>query len=349
MAKDGRTERATPQRRKEAREKGNIAKSKELEMFFSLFSFSLFLLAFGGWFVEEIKQFMEYAFELMILEMDPLGYLKILGIEVLKIIIPICLLGLGFMVVNYVIQVRFLWAWKKVVPDLKNLNPKKYFQNMFSRKSLVNIAKSFLILLVLGYVVYFVFRGEVSSITNSMVIPWEQSIVVLWGVFQSILIKVLCALLVIGIIDYVYQRWEHEEDLKMKLQDVKRDNKEQNGNPQVKQKQRDEMVQVLKTEVVKKIPDSTFIATNPTHYAVAVRYKPNEGNPRVLVKGIDHLAIFMKEIAKTHEIPVVENPILARELYNRVVEEEEIPEDLWEAIAEIIQSLMISKRIDLNE
>lgn len=349
MAKDGRTEKATPKKRQDARKKGDVAKSKEMGYFFSLLSFSVFMMAFGEWFVREIITLISYSFELMLMETDPLLYIRLLAVKASGIFIPVALLGYAFIMVNYFIQVRFLIAWETIVPDLKKLNPKKYFQNTFSRRTIVDLVKSFLILLILGYVVYFVFRGEIYQITNAILLPWELSIGLLWDIFKSVLIKVLIALLIISSLDLVYQKWEYEEKLKMKREDVKQDNKAQYGNPEVKLKQRQKMLTLLEKKAVQKLQEATFVTTNPTHYAVAVRYRPDEGNPVVVVKGIDNIALFIKEAAGKFDVPVVENPMLARELYNRVVEKEMVPEDLWQAVADILQKLLLEKEISFED
>lgn len=348
MAKqDGATEKATPKKRQKAREEGSIPNSKELTLFFSLFVF-LLLVFFGDWFVRQLAGIFMYGLDLISNGTQPLDFMVLMGGQIGKLLLPIGIVALLGMAMNYYIQVQFLFSMKAIMPKLNRLNPDNYRKKVFSRKTVVDMVKSLLVLLILGYVVYFVLRGDLAIITGSMLLPWEQSIVLLWDVFKDIVIKIVIAFLVIAATDFVYQRWESEESLKMKKEDVKQEHKEQNGSAEVKGKQREKMLEVLKSEVLQKMPEATFTVTNPTHYAVAVRYKKGEGSPRVLVKGIDHLALFMKEISKEHELPIVENPQLARELYQRCVENEEVPEDLWGVVVDILHELLAARQIKIE-
>lgn len=348
MAKqDGATEKATPKKRQKAREEGSIPNSKELTLFFSLFAF-LLLVFFGDWFVHQLAGILVYALDIIRDGAEPLDFMVLIGGQIGKLLLPIGLVTLVGMAINYYIQVKFLFSLKAVMPKLNRLNPDNYRKKVFSRKTVVDMVKSLLIILILGYVVYFVLRGDLAIVTGAILLPWEQSIIVLWDVFKDIIIKIVVAFAVIATADFVYQRWESEENLKMKKEDVKQEHKEQNGSAEVKGKQREMMMEVLKSEVMQKMPEATFTVTNPTHYAVAVRYRKGEGSPRVLVKGIDHLALFMKEIAKEHELPIVENPQLARELYQRCVENEEVPEDLWGVVVDILHELLAAKQIKID-
>lgn len=348
MAKqDGATEKATPKKRQKAREEGNIAQSKDLTLFFSLFVF-LLLVFFGKWFVVQLADIYLYSLNLIKQGGDPYTFVVQMGKKVVSLMVPIMLVVLTTMAVNYYIQVKFVFSMKAVTPKIDRLNPKNYFKRVFSRKTVVDLIRSVLIILILGYIVYFVLRGEIATVTGAMLLPWNQSLVLFWAMFKDVMIKVIIAFFVIALVDFIYQRWEYEENLKMKKEDVKRENKEQNGSPEVKGKQREMMIEVLRKEIMRKMPEATFTVTNPTHYAVAVHYKKGDGNPKVLVKGIDHVALFMKEISKQHEVPIVENPKLARELYQRCVESEEIPEDLWTVIADILHELLLTKQIKLD-
>lgn len=348
MAKqDGATEKATPRKREKAREEGNVAHSKDLNLFFSLFVF-LILIFFGEWFVTSISEIFVYGLKTIATGIQPIDFIFLMGKKIAKFLLPIMLICLIGMVLNYYIQVKFNFSLKVIAPKIERMNPKNYFKKVFSRRTVVDIFRSLMVLLVLGFIVYFQLKGDISTITSAMLLPWTQTLGIFWGIFKGVIIKIVIAYFVIAVADFIYQKWEHEENLKMKKEDVKREGKEQNGSPEVKQKQREAMVDILKKEVVKKIPEATFLVTNPTHYAVAVRYKRGEGNPRVLVKGIDHLALFMREISKDKKVPIVENPKLARELYQRCVENEEVPEDLWIVVSEILHKLVLAREVKID-
>jgi len=270
------------------------------------------------------------------------------GKRVAIFLVPIMLIVFISAIINYVIQVRIMFTLKSLKPDFKRIGFKSYKQKVWGRQAMVELVKSLLIVLILSYVVYGELKDQIASFRGMMLLPWEQSVFLIWDLFKSVAIKVTVALFVISVIDFVYQKWEYAERLKMKKEDVKREHRESEGSPEVKGKQRQEMIRILEKEVMQKLGEATFVATNPTHYAVAIRYNRNEGNPRVIIKGVDHLALFMREIAKEKEIPLVENPPLARELYQRVVEGENIPSDLWQVIADILQELLITNKIKIE-
>jgi flagellar biosynthetic protein FlhB len=355
MAKDGHTEKATPRRKKKAREEGNVLKSKETSNFMSIASLALVLIMFGEWFVGQIKNILILGLTIVKqgVMMDSnavFQYLTQLGIESFKIIVMVAIIVLSFQFLNYFITVRFLIAWKAIKPDLKKLDPRNYFKNLFSRRTVVEVIKSIILFLILGYITYFVLRQEVSEISGAMLLPWQDSLTILWGVFKSILIKILIVLFVIAVLDYFYQKWEYEDKLKMQKHELREEHKEHNGNPEVKSRQKKVRIAMLKNEIITQTPKATFIAVNPTHYSVAIRYEKGvDPVPKVLVKGTDHLALYIREIAKEHNIPIVENPPLARELYARVDNNEFIPEDMFLSVISVLHYLINTKKIKMKQ
>jgi len=347
MAEDGRTEKATPRKRREEKLQGNLAKSKELGTFFSLFSFGIILMLFGEWFVDKVIHIHLLMIGLVKAETEPIDYFRTLGIETVKIFIYIAFLGLVFQFINQMIQVGFLFSPKIIKPDFKKINPANYFKNLKSPKTFVEIIKSLFIVVALGYVVYFVINDRMEEISGGMLLPWNESLLLLWDVFKEVLTKVLIALFFIGLLDFIYQKYEHEQRIKMKKHEVKDEHKQYEGNPEMKRRQRQAAIQMLRKEVNKKIPEATFILTNPTHYSVAIRYRRGEGPPKVLVKGVDHMALYMREIAKENNIPIYEAPPLAREIYKKVGEGEFIPQELFQAIIDILKVLIKSGKINV--
>jgi flagellar biosynthetic protein FlhB len=349
MAKDGRTEKATPKQRTEQRNKGSIAKSKELGVFFNLASFSIILIYFGEWFVHQIIDLLQFGLELVGGEVEPLEFFHEMTLKGGKIFFCMVLIGILFQFLNHFIQVGRLFSAKILQPDLKKMNPLNYFKNLFSKKSVVEIIKALLIVAILGYVAYAVFSNRISEISGGVLLSWNYSLSMFWDVFKEILLKTLLAFLVISIADFFYQRWEYEEQIKMKKEDVKQEQKDQNGNPEIKRRQRQAMLAMLKRDVKKKIGEGNFVLTNPTHYSIVIRYKRGEGGPKVIVKGVDHMALYIRELAKEHDIPMYEAPPLARELYRRVNEGEYIPTELHETLLEIMMLLVKTGQLDLNK
>lgn len=349
MAKDGRTEKATPKQRTEQRKKGSIAKSKELGVFLNLSAFAIVLIYFGEWFVHKVIYLLQFAFELIEGEVGPLEFFHEMAMEGGKVFLYMIFLGILFQVLNHFIQVGRLFSAKIIQPDLKKMNPLNYFKNLFSKKSIVEIIKALLIVCILGYVAYTVFSNRISEISGGVLLSWNYALSMFWGVFKEILLKTLLAFLVISLADFFYQRWEYEEQIKMKKEDVKQEQKDQNGNPEIKRRQRQAMLAMLKRDVKKKIGEGTLVLTNPTHYSVVIRYKRGEGGPKVIVKGVDHMALYIRELAKEHDIPMYEAPPLARELYRRVNEGEYIPAELHETLLEIMMLLVKTGQLDLNK
>jgi flagellar biosynthesis protein FlhB len=348
VAQEGKTEKATPRRRKKEREEGKVIKSKELSVFFSFLAFSLLLIVFGDKLVTEMINILVLTFQYINDGVEPLDFMIIMYKKVLVVFLVIAFGTCIFMILNYVITVGFLFSTKAFMPDFKRMNPANYFINIFSRKKFVDIAKSLLIIVILGAILFTAFKGEIDTIASSVFLPWQESLLLLWEVFKSIVIKSLIALGVIGIIDYFYERYEMEDQMKMSKHDIREEYKDMDGNPQVKARRRKAMMEILKNEIIQKTPKSTVIITNPTHYSVALYYKRGDGAPRVMVKGVDGMALFIRKIAKLHDIPTHEDPPLARELYSRVMENDEIPEDMYLVVVAVLRQLMSEKQIKVD-
>ena len=346
MAKDERTEKATPRKRKETREKGNLPQSKEMALFINLICLTLFLSFFGTWFVKEILTLENASLGMVTANMDIFSYFRFLAQEMVNIIVPMAGLCLVFIFINYIFQVRFLFSLKVIQPNIQRINPKNFFMNLFSRRSLVQILKQIVLVSILGYIVYLVFFNHIQDIVVSVNKPWDESLILMWSIFKEVIYKLLLAMLIIGLIDFFYQRWEYEDSIKMKKEEIKRDRKDTDGDPEVKFRQNQRRIAFFKNNLHKKMKEEvTFMTTNPTHYAVAVYFRPGKGNPKVVIKGMDHYALLMKDVAKKYNVPIYEDPPLARELYNRVIENEEIPSDMWAAIALVIRKLMEQKEL----
>jgi flagellar biosynthetic protein FlhB len=349
MARDGKTEKATPKRLNKERMEGNVSKSKDLTIFFNVLALTIFLFLLGPWFVKKLIGFQQLAFSILYDPIEPVDFGVRLGKESAMIILPIAVMMLFFQLGNYYFQTRFLIAWKSIKPNFKKMNLFGYVKGVFSRKSLIDVLKSFLILFVLGYTCYGVFRSEIATISSAMLLPWQQSLLFIWSILRTILIKILISLFVIGVADYIYQKWEYANKLKMSKAEVKEEAKQADRDPKMKSRQRQFMLGMLRKEIVTKVPDATFILVNPTHFAVAVRYKRGlDPVPIVLVKGVDHMALLIKEIAKQNKVPVHHYPELARELYQRVNENEFIPEDMFLAVIGVMKHLIQTKEIKMG-
>lgn len=341
MAKEaGATHKATPKKRKQAREEGNVGQSKDLTLIFSLFVF-LIIVYLGEWFARNLYELILGSINLIEKGMPPNVFFYQIGGKAAKFLGTILAMILISMLVNYFVQVRFLFSLKVIKPQLKRLNPMNYFKRVFSKKTAFDVVKQFLIVIILGFVVCMVFKKEIGTMITAFNLPWQSSLVYMWGIFKSVIVKVVIVFGVIATADFFFQRYTYEDDLKMKLEDVKREQKEQNGSPEVRGRQRQQMMATLRNEVRQKVPEASFVITNPTHYAVAIRYDvKRDSAPIIVAKGIDHLALFIKEIANDSEIPIIENKELARDIYTRCVENEYVPTDMYMVISQILKELV---------
>lgn len=342
------TEKATPRRRKQQREEGQIAKSKELGIFWTLLAFAIVLIGFSKYIAVSMTNFMLMAFELAKSQVEPKVFFVILTKELFKILIPIFLIGFTFQLINHFIQVKFLFSLKIIKPKFSRMSLFQYFKNLFSRKKVVDIVKGFIILFSLGYVAYIVITINLDKMLSSYHSSWEVILLTMAEIFAAVFIVLLIVFGIISLIDFAYERWEQEQKMKMTREEVKREMKDTEGNPEMKSRRKNLMYELVKKDVTNKVPDATFVVTNPTHFAVAVKYTYGEmAAPVILAKGEDQLALYIKSLAKQHKIPTVENKPLARGLYFNVEVGEEIPPEMYDAVLRVLDYLSKTKRIQI--
>jgi len=336
-----RTERATPRRRRRAREEGRVAYSRDLNLSFAFLSAILalyfamkliymsminsFTYFFGfpaeaevsiGSFMNQIKGLLK-------------GFAVPMGIAFL---IPVGVsLLVGF------IQTRFLFAPKVLRLDFSRLNPVQGFRRMFSLRSLVEFLKNMVKLMILGIVAYTVLKGEWNNLILMPLLPLEESSLKMMNILFQVGLRCGIALLALGSADYLYQRWEYEKSIMMTRQEVKEEYKEVEGNPEVKRRQRQLMMEIMRRRMIQRVPEATVVITNPTHIAVALKYEVESMEAPVLIaKGAGDTAKRIVEIAKESDVPIVRNPPVARMIYETTEIGDEIPESLYRAVAEII-------------
>jgi len=241
----------------------------------------------------------------------------------------------GFLA-NY-IQFGFIFSWEAVAPKFDKIDPIKGFQKFISLRSLVELVKSLLKMAIVTVIVWFNLRDELDNLIPLM----DES---LWGILVytgkvmfRIMITTCWVLIVLAILDYLYQRWEHEKSLRMSRQEVKDEFKQTEGDPIVKARIRRIQREVARKRMMANVPKADVVITNPTHLAVAVRYDPDRMvAPTVVAKGAGHVAEKIREIAGAHKVPIIENKPVAQLLYKTVDVDQAIPEDLYRAVAEIL-------------
>jgi flagellar biosynthetic protein FlhB len=252
-----------------------------------------------------------------------------------KIGLPILLTALFTGLIFSYIQVGFLFSVDPLKPKL--INPIEGFKKMFSIKSLVELSKSILKSLILIIYSIFYLKGKVVALVNSLEYSVDNFIIVSWDIIFNLVTRIALMLIVLAVLDYMYKIWQHNKDLKMTKKEIKDEYKESEGDPLLKSKIRQKQRELSASRMMQEVPDADVVITNPTHYANAIKYDSESGNaPKVVAKGRDLIANNIKKIAKENNIPIVENKPLAREIYKVVDIGDEIPNDLYHAVAEVL-------------
>lgn len=351
FAKDGqggeKTEPATAKKLKEAREEGKVAKSKELTSAFDLIVLFLVLKIFISFVGEGFLEVFSYTYKLMpdfvainAKDVSPQAvssFLAAVFVRMLKIAAPFFLFGVVVTFLVSVLQVGFKVSKKAMKPKADKFNPLNGFKRMFSKDSLFELFKSLLKIFVVVYVAYTSIKGEVNDIFILYDMPLSQAIALCGEVILNAGLKISLVYLIIGLADFIYQKYRFKDDMKMTKQEVKDEYKNTEGNPEIKGRQRQKMREVSRRRMMQDVPKADVVITNPTHLAVAVKYdSENAKAPVVVAKGEDYLAQKIRETAKENKIEIVENKPLARMLYANVDIGAEIPPELYQAVAEIL-------------
>ncbi len=242
---------------------------------------------------------------------------------------------LGGLLANY-LQVGVLFSLTPVAPDFTRVNPFN-FSRVFSRRSLMELLKAIAKLGIIGLIAYQAVAGELTDLPALIDATPKAMLSKVGEVASAIIFRVLLSLMALALLDYLYQRHEFTRQMRMTKQELKEEHKESEGNPEVKGRLRRRQREMSRRRMIADVPKADVVVTNPTHYAVALRYEQGQMEaPEVVAKGAGYMAMKIREIAREHEIPVVENPPLARSLYSAVEAGESIPADLFQAVAEVL-------------
>ncbi|KUO76117.1 MAG: flagellar biosynthetic protein FlhB [Clostridia bacterium BRH_c25] len=338
------TETATPKRRQEMREKGQIPRSKELVTAFVLLISFWSMRLLSSYIVKDlvtaVRTFLSFPEDMDSVftnESIMKLFLQCLSI-VAKILAPILLIiALVVIIVNY-LQVGSVFTVKPLVPSLNKLNPVEGFKRLFSKKAFVELIKSILKIGIIGYVVYDYLTDNYSIVPELLNMNVESTTIFIGNTVINVGIRAAVVLLILSFFDYGFQIWDYEKSIKMSKQEVKDEYKMTEGNPQIKSKIREKQRQLSLRRMMAEVPNADVIITNPTHYAVAVKYDAGASveAPMVVAKGKDLIAQKIKDTAKENKVPVVENKPLAQALYKSVDIGEKIPVELYKAVAEVL-------------
>jgi len=343
FAADEKTEKATPKRRSELRKKGNVRQSRELTSALVLLIAFVGLKAFGGNLYGQLNSYIKRIFDVYMEEEDlfSLRQLTVFAADfvlvLLKSIAPLVIMAaLTGIVVSYA-QVGLLFTMEPVKFKFSKLNPANGIKRMFSGTSVVELLKSIIKIVIIGYIGYSYLKNEQESILNLMGMSTFEIGTYIGSTAVNTAIRMCMVLVVIGVIDYGYQWWSYERNIKMTKQEVKDEYKQVEGNPEIKSKIKQKQKEISMRRMIQQVPEADVVITNPTHYAVALKYDQKVADaPIVIAKGQDYLAQKIKEVAKKHNVEIVENKPLARSLYDTVDIGQAIPPELYQAVAEVL-------------
>jgi len=336
------TEQATPKRQEDAKDKGNVAKSQDLNSVVLLFA-GIFGISYSG--KDMLSAFSGLTMNVytnagaMELTTDSVSFYAAEFLKVFAIIASpvMILLVAGALAVNYA-QVGFIFAKKALTPKFEKINPAKGIKRMFSTTKLVDLAKGIAKIALVAYVSLWVIRAHLDEFWLLAFDSVPGTLAYLGAILFEMTVKIGLLLVVIGVADFAYQKYEHKKNLKMTKQEVKEESKQYEGNPQMKGKIKQAQLQASRSRMLRVVPDATVVVTNPTFIAIAIKYDPVQKTdaPKVLAKGKRKLAQKIKDIARQNDIPIIENKSLARGLYDFAEPGSEIPVYFYEAIAEIL-------------
>ncbi|MCL2016139.1 MAG: flagellar biosynthesis protein FlhB [Defluviitaleaceae bacterium] len=341
--KDSKTEQPTPKKLEKAREEGQVAKSQEVSTALSLLAMFFALRLFGGWILGNTINLMHFNFGIIPDANDAMaalmasGYIAFLFQRVVLIVAPMLIVCFLVGIISSLVQVGWKPTAKPMMPKLSKMNPIQGFKRIFSMQSIVNLAKSLAKFAVVGAVVYVMVSDRISMVPAMLSMNILNSAGFIVNLLIDMGLAVGALFILIALLDYGYTRYSHIKKLRMTKQEVKDEYKQMEGDPHIKSKIRQKMREVSMRRMMQNVPEADVVITNPTHYAVALRYDNSRDKAPVLVaKGLDFAAKRIREKASEHHITIIENPTVAREIYAKVEIGEEIPYELWESVVEIL-------------
>jgi len=348
-----RSEEATPERREEFRERGQLVVSREVTSVIVLVACVGFLSYYVSNMIQDLERMMTTHFQqaatFRVSQRNVVSYLGRTWWQVLVLIIPIFLVDMVSSSAATFLQTRLNWSWEKLAPDFSRMNPMQGLLRMINIQAGVELLKGTAKMFAIGAVAYLVLHGEYVGIPRLMNMPVTQAWNYFGGVIKQLFWGVSGLLVFIGGADYLYNFITMERKLKMTKQEIKEEYRKRELDPHVKGRMRRMQRDVATRKMLEGTKEATVILTNPEHYAVAIKYEVGMAAPIVVAKGVDFLALRIREVAKEREIPIVENKPLARTLFKLVEVGQEIPESLYKAVSEVIRYVFKLKGIRVNK
>lgn len=335
------TEDPTEKKKKDAREKGEIARSKELNTLAIMLAGSGALLIFGGALAQDLMELMRLNFSLtreVVLDQGAMGaYLMHSGLIALLAIQPVMITLLLAALIGPISLGGWLFSAGTMAPKFSRMNPGAGLKRMFSSKAVIELLKALAKFFIILFVALAVLSSDIDDLLRIAHEPLDMAIIHSLQVVGWSSLWMACGLIIIAAVDVPFQLWESAKKLKMTKQEIRDEHKDQEGRPEVKQRIRQLQRDMSQRRMMAAIPDADVVITNPTHYAVALKYDPDKGGaPMLVAKGSDFLALKMREIAAANNVLLLESPALARSIYYSTELEQEIPGGLYLAVAQVL-------------
>ncbi|MCL4490682.1 MAG: flagellar biosynthesis protein FlhB [Nitrospirae bacterium] len=344
---DERTEQATPRRRQKAREKGDVPRSRDLTGLMPLWVVTLYL-SFGGFMLTTLLSYLRAAlrrgFEAPLSDTSFIEIFRADTFQIGMMMAPLFLLMLFLIAAVHFLQTGFLISPAPLSPDISKINPLEGIKKFISINTLFETVKGFFKVIVLGLILYFILKNEVLKLPLLVDMDIQSIMGFSFGQIKKLLIISATVLSVFAVADFAYQRWQFERNLRMTKQEVKEEYKEMEGDPRVKARIKSLQRDMARKRMMQEVPKADVVITNPTHFAVALKYDSAKmGAPTLVAKGANLIAGKIKEVARKSGVPVFEDKPLARTLYKMEIGQE-IPEPLYKALATILANVYKLKK-----
>ncbi|MBB5031217.1 type III secretion system export apparatus subunit SctU [Prosthecobacter vanneervenii] len=336
------TEDPTPKKLRDARQKGQVAKSQDVTTAALTVASFVLISALWPWYVEQLKALMllPTAFTGQPFEDVVDQVMKAIAMKILLLSAPMLAIVVVIGIGSNLAQVGFMLVFEPVKPELKKLNPLDKLKQMFSVKNLVEFLKSAAKVIIIAVLIYIVTKNSLDPLTRVPYAGETGVLLALKPMLSTLAINVTLVYIALAAVDYFFQKFQHIKQLKMSKDEVKREYKESEGNPEIKGKRKQLHQEMVMNDTMERTRGASVLVTNPTHLAIAIYYKEEDNQmPRVLAKGEDYVAKRMIEVARQEGIPVMQHIPLARAIYEKVDIDRFIPADLIEPMAEVLRWL----------
>ena len=335
------TEDPTPRRLEEARKRGQVVYSREINNWVVLFAATVLVVTSGPHIMSDIKDvlrnFLEQSYAI---PTDPVGLTKVLEALFYRIsgdiVLPLLCLAFAGALAGF-LQTGPIFTTDPITPELSKISIFKGFSRLFSARSVAELGKGIIKLILVSVAIVLVLKPYFNTVEHFVGLDFSRTLFELQSLFLKMMVAILSVLFFLAIVDYMFQRHEFMKNMRMSKQDIREEYRQTEGDPQIKGRLRQLREQKARQRMMQAVPTADVVITNPTHYAVALKYNSLEMDaPTMVAKGVDLVAERIKAVAKEHNVPVVENPTLARALYSSMEIDQTIPRDHYKAVAEVI-------------